>query len=169
MDELLDLVDFNDQIIGTKLRSEVYAQNLNNFRVVNLFLSNDQNQLWIPRRTASKKLFPLSLDTSMGGHVSSGESYEEALKRELQEELGIEAKEWIDLGLVYFRTDNINTPAYLFLAQKLTFIQAHPEASEIITPVKISLKKAIEMVMKSQIVHAPSCVLILKAKEYLKK
>ncbi len=93
MDELLDLVDFNDQIIGTKLRSEVYAQNLNNFRVVNLFLSNDQNQLWIPRRTASKKLFPLSLDTSMGGHVSSGESYEEALKRELQEELRIELEQ----------------------------------------------------------------------------
>jgi isopentenyl-diphosphate delta-isomerase len=90
MDELLDLVDLNDQVIEQKLRSEVYAQKLNNFRVVNLFLINEQGQLWIPRRTAHKKLFPLSLDTSMGGHVSAGENYELALKRELQEELRIE-------------------------------------------------------------------------------
>lgn len=99
MDELLDLVDLQDQVIGQAPRSEVYAQKLNNFRVVNLFLINDQEQLWIPRRTANKKLFPLSLDTSMGGHVSSGESYEQALKRELQEELNIELDQ-IDYQMV---------------------------------------------------------------------
>ncbi len=90
-DELSDLVSKNDEVIGQILRSEVYAQKLSNFRVVNAFIINDQGQLWIPRRTASKKLFPLCLDTSMGGHVMSGETYEQAFHRELQEELCIDA------------------------------------------------------------------------------
>jgi isopentenyl-diphosphate delta-isomerase len=91
MDEMLDLVDQNDTVIDKKLRSEIYAEKLSNFRVVNAFLINQEGKLWIPRRSANKKLFPLCLDTSMGGHVKSGESYENAFFRELHEEVGIDA------------------------------------------------------------------------------
>ena len=58
-DELLDLVDEQDRIIGSGLRSEIYREGLSNFRVVNAFLINDAGQLWIPRRTANKRIFPL--------------------------------------------------------------------------------------------------------------
>ena len=91
MDELLDIVDDNDLVIGQKMRSEIYINKLSNFRVINAFIINDKGQLWIPRRTASKKLFPLHLDCSVGGHVSAGESYDDAFKRELKEELNLEA------------------------------------------------------------------------------
>lgn len=91
MDEFLDIVDQNDKVIGQKLRSEIYSQKLSNFRVVNAFLINEKGQLWIPRRCANKRIFPLCLDASMGGHVSSGETYEEAFKRELMEELNIDS------------------------------------------------------------------------------
>lgn len=91
MDEMLDLVDKNDTVIGKKLRSAVYKENISNFRVVNAFLINAEGKLWIPRRSSHKKLFPLCLDTSMGGHVMSGETYEDAFFRELQEEVGINA------------------------------------------------------------------------------
>lgn len=91
MDELLDLVDQDDKVIGQKLRSEIYAQGLCNFRVVNAFLINQKGQLWIPRRSANKLIFPLCLDASMGGHVSAGETYDQAFKRELMEELNIDA------------------------------------------------------------------------------
>ena len=90
-DELLDIVDADDQVVGQLPRSEVYRQRLL-CRVVNVFLQNAQGQLWIPRRTAHKRTFPLCLDMSMGGHVESGESYEEALARELLEELNIDAQ-----------------------------------------------------------------------------
>lgn len=100
VDEYLDLVNFQDEIIGKKLRSAVYAEGLRNFRVVNAFLVNQQGQLWIPRRPLNKRLFPGALDMSMGGHVESGETYEQSFKRELMEELNINADEtpWKERG-----------------------------------------------------------------------
>ena len=86
-EEILDIVDENDQVIGKKSRSDIYSEGLKNYRVVNAFVVNSEGKLWIPRRTASKKLFPLALDMSVGGHVSSGENYDFAFKRELEEEL----------------------------------------------------------------------------------
>ena len=89
-DEYLDLVDENDQVINKKKRSEVYAEHLSNFRVVNAFVINSKGEIWIPRRAPNKRVFPSCLDMSMGGHVESGESYEQTLKRETQEELNID-------------------------------------------------------------------------------
>jgi isopentenyldiphosphate isomerase len=92
-DELLDIVDCNDRVIGQKYRSEIYAKNLSNFRVINAFLVNSKKEVWIPRRSSNKKLFPLCLDASVGGHVAAGESYDQAFARELQEELNIDASQ----------------------------------------------------------------------------
>ncbi|TSD04117.1 MAG: hypothetical protein Greene071436_189, partial [Parcubacteria group bacterium Greene0714_36] len=90
-DEILDLVDEQDRVIGVMPRSEVYAKDMHNVRVVNLFIKNSKGELWIPRRTADKRNFPLALDMSMGGHVESGETYEETFRRELREELNMDA------------------------------------------------------------------------------
>lgn len=89
VDEMLDLVDEYDQVIGIRSRSEIYREGMNNFRVVNAFLVNDAGQLWIPRRTATKRIFPLCLDMSVAGHVASGEDYLTAFRRELYEELNL--------------------------------------------------------------------------------
>ena len=89
-DEILGIVDINDQVIGQKNRSEVYAKKMSNFRVINALIVNSKGQLWIPRRTKHKRIFPLYLDVSVGGHVESGESYEVSFERELKEELNLE-------------------------------------------------------------------------------
>ena len=99
-DELLDLVDKNDKVIGKKLRSQVYKEKLSNFRAVCGFIVNSQGKIWIPRRTANKRIFPLCLDMSIAGHVESGEDYDETFKRETKEEinLNIKSKQWKVLG-----------------------------------------------------------------------
>ena len=89
-DEYLDLVNEKDEVIDRKSRSEIYAQGLSNFRVVNAFVRNSKGELWIPRRTATKRIFPSCLDMSMGGHVESGETYEQSFAREVVEELDID-------------------------------------------------------------------------------
>ncbi len=89
-DEILDLVDNNDNIIGQMERGEVYKNNLHNFRVINCFIKNHEGKLWIPLRQHDKRMFPGCLDISCGGHVSSGESYEEAFRKEMAEELNID-------------------------------------------------------------------------------
>lgn len=91
MNELLDIVNEQDQVISQKYRSEIYEQQLSCFRVINAFIINQQKHVWIPRRTKHKKLFPLCLDASVGGHVMAGENYQQAFERELKEELNIDA------------------------------------------------------------------------------
>jgi isopentenyl-diphosphate delta-isomerase len=88
-DELLDLVDEQDRVIGIWTRGAIYREKMNNIRAVNAFLVNDAGQIWIPRRTATKRIFPLCLDMSVAGHVTSGEDYLTAFRRELHEELNL--------------------------------------------------------------------------------
>ncbi len=99
-DEILDVVDRNDNVIGQTRRSELYTQNSSDSRVDNVFLKNQKGLIWIPRRTAHKSIFPLCLDMSVGGHVTSGESYEDAMKREVKEELNLDVDSvpWQVLG-----------------------------------------------------------------------
>lgn len=88
-DEILDVVSENDEVIRQEKRSIIYQQKLL-FRVINAFICNAEKKLWIPRRHPNKKLFPLHLDCSVGGHVMSGEDYQTAFIRETQEELNID-------------------------------------------------------------------------------
>ena len=89
-EEILDLVNEKDEVIGQMKRSQVYDERLHNFRVVNAFIKNDRGQLWIPRRSKNKRSAPLCLDMSVGGHVTTGETYNTSFIREAQEEVRID-------------------------------------------------------------------------------
>ena len=89
-DEWLDIVNEQDVVVDKKRRSEVYASDTSHFRVINAFIVNSEGKLWIPRRASDKRLFPACLDVSVGGHVESGETYDEAFKRESKEEVNID-------------------------------------------------------------------------------
>jgi isopentenyldiphosphate isomerase len=89
-DEPIDLVDRDDHVVGWCWRSELPDTRPQPCRTVNAFLVNDRGQIWTPRRTARKARFPLALDMSCGGYVLRGESYELAMRRELEEETGLD-------------------------------------------------------------------------------
>jgi isopentenyldiphosphate isomerase len=91
-DELLDLVNDKDEIIGTIWRSEykkLVDEKLGYIRAVELFLVNDKDEFWIPKRTADKRIAPNGFDYSAAGHVSSGETYIEAVLKETEEEIAL--------------------------------------------------------------------------------
>jgi len=94
-DELLDLVDGHDRVIGTINRKD-YKQLLQNddkfIRASNLFILNDDGKLWTPIRTAHKTIAPNGYDYGAGGHVASGDDYLETIIKEAGEEVNIEIK-----------------------------------------------------------------------------
>jgi isopentenyl-diphosphate delta-isomerase len=92
-DELLDLVDENDRVIDTILRSQtnnLHEQDRGFLRAAEVLLRNQNGQLWIPRRQMHKRIAPGRLDYSTSGHVASGESYIDAAIREVKEELNLD-------------------------------------------------------------------------------
>lgn len=99
--------------------------------------------------------------------VSGGRDGDEppidAARRELREELGIEADEWTDLGQLDPFTASVLSPTQLFLARRLRFLEAAPEGTEQIQLVKLAFEQAVEAVLSSVISHAPSMTAILKA------
>ncbi len=113
--------------------------------------------------------FPLNTLTleAVSGGIEHEETPLEGAQRELKEELGIKAKEWTSLGHVEPLTSPHLGTQYLFLARKLFFGQSCQDGDENITLVKTSLEDAVRAVMESEIIDSPSCVLILKAREYL--
>lgn len=92
-DELLDLVDKNDTVIGTINRMDydrLLSKNIGYIRAADLFILNNKGQLYTPVRTAHKTIAPNGYDYSVGGHVGSGDDYIRTIVREAQEELNIE-------------------------------------------------------------------------------
>lgn len=106
---------------------------------------------------------------TVGGAMEDGEETLEAARRELREELGIEAEELIEMGQVDPITSMIDSPSHLFLARNLTFTESDQDSGETIERVKMKLEEAVQMVMQSRITHGSSCVLILKTERWLKK
>lgn len=88
-DELVDVVDENDQVVGQAARRDIRRQNLRH-RSVYIFVFNSMGQLFIHQRTATKDVFPLFWDVTVGGVLGAGESYDAGAQRELAEEVGID-------------------------------------------------------------------------------
>lgn len=88
--EVLDIVDEHNNVIGFAPYDDVYTHRLNH-RIVHVLIFNGKGEIFLQQRSAKKKFCPGHWVTSAGGHVQKGESYEHAANRELKEELGIEA------------------------------------------------------------------------------
>lgn len=98
---------------------------------------------------------------AVSGGVEPNEDADLTAKRELQEELGLEAKAWKFLTTVDPFTTCLASPTRLYLATDLSNVETNPEGTEQIEHVIMPLSKAAAMVADGEITHAPSCVAIL--------
>jgi len=86
--EIFDIVNDNDEIIGNASRNEVHRMGLKH-RSVHLLIFNKQESVLLQKRSMEKDTFPGVWDSSVSGHVDSGEDYDKAVIRESWEELGV--------------------------------------------------------------------------------
>ncbi|WKZ39559.1 MAG: NUDIX domain-containing protein [Anaerolineales bacterium] len=92
IEELLDIVDDNDHVIGQESRTIVHQRGLQH-RGVHVFLFTDDGKMLIQKRSADRAASPSLLDCSISEHVKAGEDYHDAAVRGMKEELGVEGIE----------------------------------------------------------------------------
>ncbi len=90
-EELFDVVDEHNVVIGQRPRAEVHAQGLRH-RAVHVFVFDKQGQVYLQKRSHLKDVHPRVWDSSAAGHLDVGESYAGCAVRELQEEIGVEVQ-----------------------------------------------------------------------------
>ena len=89
MDEMLTQVTDGDEVLGPVLRSLVHGNPSLIHRSVHILVVSPEGRLLLQKRSMRKDTQPGKWDTSVGGHVGFGQSYEEAARREAEEELGL--------------------------------------------------------------------------------
>ena len=87
-EEIVDVVDVEDRVVGRLPRAEVYARRLVH-RCVFVLVRDGAGRVFVHRRTDDKLTYPGRYDMFVGGVVGAGESYDEAAVREAAEELGV--------------------------------------------------------------------------------
>jgi isopentenyldiphosphate isomerase len=88
--ELVDVVDDHGQIVATVSRREVRQRRLPH-RCVYVLVFNERGELFIHLRTPTKDVYPSHWDVCVGGVLAAGESFDAAARREVAEELGLDA------------------------------------------------------------------------------
>ena len=113
--ELVDIVDENNRLTGQiEDRWIAYEKGLWR-RTVSCWIMNERGEILLQKRAGEKRRNP-SKWAKTGGQVDSGETVEEAIFREVKEELGIEIpKEQIKVIDIHKSNDQNKRFAYNFL------------------------------------------------------
>lgn len=104
--ELVDVVDDDDRVVRTVTRAEMRANRLQH-RAASIAVFGSDARLLVHRRADTKDVWPGMWDLAAGGVVAAGEEYDDAARRELAEELGIEVTTMEYLGEGRFADDAV--------------------------------------------------------------
>ena len=104
--EIFPIVDKNGNEIGSATRGECHSGSKLLHPVVHLHVFNSAGEIYLQRRPEWKDIQPGKWDTAVGGHIDYGETPDEALRREVREELGITSfvPEFVDKYVYVFCT-----------------------------------------------------------------
>ena len=88
-EEMFPVVDEEGHILSAATRGECHSGSKLLHPVVHLHVFNAEGHLYLQKRPMWKDIQPGKWDTAVGGHIDLGEHVEQALRREVYEELGI--------------------------------------------------------------------------------
>jgi isopentenyldiphosphate isomerase len=87
-EEIFDVVNERDEVVGQAPRSEVHRRKLLH-RAVHVLVFNARGQIFLQKRSLQKDCSPGLWDSSASGHLDRGEDYDTCALREVWEELGV--------------------------------------------------------------------------------
>ena len=127
-----------------------------------LAITDDEEILFV--RQFRYPYFEEILEIPAGKRNSLTEDPFECGKRELLEETGAVAKDYLFLGELYPTPGYCGEKIWLYAAKNLTFQNPCPDDDEFLEIERISLKKAVDMVLSGEIKDAKTQAAILKVK-----
>ena len=87
--ERFEIVDADGRVIGTAWRRECHGDPALVHRTAHVVVRSGDGRMLLQKRSATKDIQPARWDTAVGGHLHLGETYEQAARREMAEEIGI--------------------------------------------------------------------------------
>lgn len=128
-----------------------YMKKKLNHRIIHIMVVNpENNKIYLQKRSENKSFLPGYYCSSAGGHVSSGEKYEEAAKRELYEEIGID-KEIENIGDIIFESNNHKRYIRLFICYEKEGFEFND--GEVASGEFFSIEKVKELIEKNEKIH----------------
>lgn len=111
--EKFPIVDEQGNVLGAITRGHAHDGCKILHPVVHLHLFNSKGELFLQKRPAWKDIQPGKWDTSCGGHIDLGENVEQALKREVREELNVTDFKPIAMGHYVFESKKEKELVYI--------------------------------------------------------
>lgn len=112
-EELFPAVDEQGNVMGTVKRSLAHGGSKILHPVVHLHLFNSKGELYLQKRPQWKDIQPGKWDTATGGHMDVGETVEQALRREVAEELGVAGFAPVAMGHYVFESERERELVYV--------------------------------------------------------
>ncbi len=112
--EIFPIVDESGTVIGCATRGECHSGSKLLHPVVHMHIFNSAGDVYLQKRPEWKDIQPGKWDTAVGGHIDYGESPEEALLREVKEELGITSFHSEFLSKYVFESDIERELVYVY-------------------------------------------------------
>ena len=98
--ERFEIVDDEDRVIGTAWRHECHGNPALAHRTAHVVVRSRDGRVLLQKRSLTKDVQPGRWDTAVGGHLHLGETYEQAARREMAEEIGLDRRlpltHWFD-------------------------------------------------------------------------
>lgn len=161
MQELVVLVDDTNKQIGTMEKYSAHNGHTPLHRAFSVYIFNKSGKFLLTQRALSKKVFPGVLTNSCCGHPGPGEATEDAVRRRLRFELGLEPKN-LTLVLPDFRyraqmngiVENEICPVYLATVSK----DPKPNPDEVERYEWIEWKEFLKKLQKTPEKYSPWCI-----------
>lgn len=161
---ILHIEHLTNELPNGKLAKREVARHIGAAAVIPV---DDEGNVYMVRQFRSP-VDRVLLEIPAGKLDFKGEDRLDAAKRELREETGLEAKEWIHLNDLLTTVGFCDECIGIYMAHGLTAGDSEPDEDEFLNVVKMPLAEAVEMVMRNEISDSKTVCALLMAERILK-